>query len=148
MKRWKTAWLSVFMLFCAIYQSSAHSLVAEIRWVDVSNTVYRGLLVVNSNNAGHLYVLFYNYMVGNVQVVQNAYMSEGYDSYGNEAIYLNCSYPCVSNPYISYSADHFIFYDDGSVYTQDASGKWSTMVNYEVVPKSQWRAKYLEFGVN
>lgn len=127
--------------------AQAQSTVARISWLDIEQTRYDGLLVLYPNNQGQLFVHFYNPSVGNVVVAQNAQLSNTYDMYGNCTSFVYCSYPRTS-PYTPYTADNFVFYPNGAVYTQDYSGKWSTAVVYRVLPPNEWNDAYEDFGLN
>jgi len=139
--------LFIFLTFNVIGFSYAQSMVTEISWVDVEQTSYQGLLVLYPNNQGYFKVKFYNPTVGWVWVVQNAELRNNYDMYGNCTSYINCSYPQTS-PYVPYSADNFIIYPDGSMYTQDYYGKWSTLIVARVIPQGYWRDKFIEYRIN
>lgn len=131
------------MLFSAV--SHSQSMVAEINW-NTSNVYYHGLLILNPNNTGTFHVRFVNPYVGLVQVRQNAVLSNTYDLYGNCTSFVNCSYP-KTTPYVPYSADNFIFYPNGMVYTQDYQGKWSTAVACRSVARGEWDDLFEEFGL-
>lgn len=134
--------IALITTICLGFGANAQSLVAEIGWTDVENTYYQGVLVMYPNNQGTLYVWFYNPMVGNVAVAQSAVMSFDYDG----TAYVNCGNPST-NPYVPYAADNFIFFNDGSVFTQDYSGKYTTNVVYRVVPSNEWHSVFAKYGL-
>lgn len=144
MKRLILVLVAVFGLQWA---AQAQSLVARISWMDVEYTQYHGLLVLYPNNSGNLFVYFYNQTVGDVAVTQNARLHNSYDMYGNCTTYVYCSHPKTSSPFVSYSADNFVFFPNGGVFTQDYSGKWSTAVNCRVLPQDEWEEAYEDFGL-
>lgn len=125
------------LLICASFEANAQARVVEISWMDYEYTQYQGVIVMYANNKGMVYSRFYNPMVGTVYVSQQATLTNTYDYFGNCTSFINCSYPDTT-PYVPYSADNFAFFPDGSVYTQDYSGKWSTVVQYRIVPEYDW----------
>jgi len=141
----KSFLLGVIALFVS-YAASAQSTVAEIEWYS-QQSYYRGLLVLYPNNQGMFYVRYSLPGVGDIFVQQQAALTYTYDMYGNCTNYLYCANPSTV-PYTPYAADNFIFYPNGSVYTQDYAGNWSTAVQYRVVPPGQWAAVYRRFGLN
>lgn len=134
--------IALITTICFGLGANAQSLVAEIGWTDVDNIYYQGVLVMYPNNQGALYVRYYHPITGNVAVTQSAVMSSDYDG----TTYVCCGYP-NTNPYVPYTADNFIFFTDGSVYTQDYSGKYSTNVAYRVVPSNQWYGVFAKYGI-
>ena len=141
----KTLFLLLFSILL-IEKAHSQSMVTEISWYDSNYINYKGLLVLYPSNQGFLKVKYYLDGVGTVWVYQNATLTNRYDNYGNCTSYINCSYPkCYPN--IPYSADNFVVFPDGSMYTQDYSGNWSTLITAWVVNNSSWRSKFNEYGV-
>ncbi len=134
----KRLFLVVAALLLSAIGAKAQSSVVEISWMDHKRTVYQGVIVMN-NNQGRLYSKYYHPSAGTVYVSQQAVLSNNYDMYGNCISYIYCSHPNTT-PYVPYSADNFIFYPNGTVYTQDYSGKWSTVVQYRTVPPYSWES--------
>lgn len=127
------------LVFCGVCAANAQSRVVEISWMDHEYTQYQGVIVIYPDNSGMVYSRFYNPSVGTVYVSQSAILTNTYDYYGYCTSYVNCMYPSTT-PYVPYSADNFVFFPDGSVYTQDYSGKWSTAVQHRVVPQYNWNS--------
>lgn len=140
---------SLMFLFVSSVFSHCYSqsMVTEISWMDVEQTTYQGLLVLYPNNQGHFRVKFYHPVAGWVWVGQNATLTNQYDMYGNCTSFINCSYPQTS-PYVPYSADNFIVYPNGTMYTQDYQGKWSTRIVARVIQPVYWQSKFSEYGLS
>lgn len=141
----------LFILLFTILSCSikAQSSVTEIFWTMGDGDSYAALLVLYPNNYGVLKVKTYIYPVGQVWVLQDAKLTNTYDAWGNCTSYINCynvrTYPAL--PTGSYFADNFVIFPDRSMYTQDALGKWSTLINAFIIPQYNWRAKFNEYGL-
>lgn len=139
----------VAILFCSI-AVKAQTSVTEIFWTMQGGDSYQGLLVLHSNNLGFLKVKFYTYDFGWVWVLQDARLTNQFDAFGNCTSYINCynvrTVPAL--PPASYFADNFVIFPNGSMYTQDALGQWSTLIRAVVHPQYNWRNKFIEYGVN
>jgi len=135
----------LFLIFLSC-KSYGQSMVTEITWTDAEYTTYKGLLVLYPNNQGCFKVKFYNESVGWIWVYQNAVLNNQYDYYGNCTSFINCSYP-QAEPYVPYSADNFVVYPNGAMYTQDYSGKWSTLITAIVIQSQYWNRKFQEYGL-
>jgi len=123
----------------------AQSMVTEISW-NVYSQNYTGLLVLYPNNKGILKVKTFIAGTGWVWVQQDAVLTNQYDIYGNCTFYINCYNP-KTTPYVPWSADNFIIYPNGVMYTQDASGTWSTQIVAYVVQPINWQNKFKEYGI-
>lgn len=123
----------------------AQSNITEIVWNDCNGITYRGLMVLYPNNRGVFKVNYYTYITGWVWVQQDAYLTNTYDVYGCTS-YINCYNPRTV-PYTPYAADNFICYPNGAMYTQDAAGKWSTLITAYLIPPNNWRTKLSEYGL-
>lgn len=137
--------ICLFVVFGA-GKSFAQSTVMEISWTDVEYVNYKGLLVLYPNNQGFIKTKFYHAQIGDVWVSQNAVFSCQYDLMGNMTSYINCSYP-KTQPNVPYSADNFVIFPNGNMYTQDYSGKWSTLVTAVVIQPTYWSAKFREYKI-
>ncbi len=140
------------ILFLAVLSCSvkAQSSVTEIFWTMGDGDSYAALLVLYQNNSyGVLKVKTYIYPYGQVWVLQDAKLTNTYDTWGNCTSYINCynvrTYPAL--PTASYAADNFVIFPNGSMYTQDAFGKWSTLITAYIIPQYNWRAKMIEYGL-
>lgn len=133
----KRLFLMIVILVLSTSYIKAQVRVVEIRWIDCEQTTYQGVIVMDSDSQGKLYSKFYHPSAGIVYVSQQVTMSHNYDLFGNCTSYLYCSYPNTT-PYVPYTADNFIFYPNGAIYTQDYSGKWSTVVQQRLVPVDYW----------
>lgn len=136
--------LSVF--FLSVVCANAQSMVSEIKWTDADYVTYNGLLILYPDNSGIFVVKFYHPTYGIVYCRQNARLTNQFDMYGNCISFINCSYPRVT-PNLPYSADNFIVYPNGCMYTQDYSGKWSTLITHCVIQPQYWKAKYREYNI-
>ena len=136
------------LLFLLIFPtaSKAQSMVTEISW-NAYYTNYTGLLVLYPNNQGILKLHFYTPQTGVVWVEQDATLTNQYDIFGNCTSYINCRNPRTSANTIYY-ADNFIVYPNGSMYTQDAAGVWSTQIVAQVIPTYNWQAKMRQYNIN
>lgn len=140
----KKAVLMLFLLILPL-MVKAQSMVTEISW-NVYNQNYTGLLVLYSNNKGILKVKTFILGTGWVWVQQDAVLTNQYDMWGNCTSYINCYNP-KTTPYVPWAADNFVVYPNGAMYTQDASGTWSTRIVAYVVPTYNWQAKFREYGI-
>lgn len=140
-------YLIVVVLFLLPFYSFSQSMVSEITWTDSESTTYEGLLVLYPDNTGIFKVKFYNSVVGWVWVLQSAILTNRYDIYGNCTSFINCSYPRTS-PNVGYSADNFLVYPNGTMYTQDYQGKWSTLIYATIIQQRYWKSKFREYGLD
>lgn len=131
--------------FIAVHSAHAQLVVTEISW-RVYNQLYTGLLAIYPGDTGFFVVKFFNPQIGLVRVQQDASLTKKMDIYGNTTFYINCYNP-VAYPYVPYSADNFIMYPNGQIYTQDASGTWSTIVTQNVIKEEHWSIKLAEYGL-
>lgn len=138
--------ITVVALFLSFITAYGQSHVSEIRWIDSESTTYTGLLVLYPNNSGVFKVKFYHPSVGWIWIYQKAKLTNQFDNYGNCTSFINCSYPQAS-PNVPYSADNFIVYPNGAMYTQDYSGKWSTQIVSVVIAQQYWQRKFQEYGL-
>lgn len=118
----------------------------EIRW-NTNGVVYNGLLSFYNNGSGVFAVTYYLYPYGEIRVLQQAEMNFQYDAYGNCTTYIYCRNP-QSNPPLAYSADNFVIYPNGAMYTQDTSGRWSYAITANIIPRPSWRGKLREYGIS
>jgi len=145
----KKVFLGKMIVLCLLTMVSitcrGQSLVTEISW-NVYNQNYTGLLVLYPNNKGILKVKTFIAGTGWVWVQQDAMLTNQYDIYGNCTSYINCYNP-KTTPYVPWSADNFVIYPNGAMYTQDASGTWSTQIIAYVVQPNNWQNKFREYGI-
>ena len=148
-EKMKTVFLRKIIVLCLLTMMSvvckAQSMVTEISW-NVYNQNYTGLLVLYPNNRGTLKIKTFIAGTGWVWVQQDAVLTNQYDIYGNCTSYINCYKP-QTTPYVPWAADNFIVYPNGTMYTQDASGTWSTAIVAYVVPSNNWQNKFREYGI-
>lgn len=139
----------VFTLFILINigKCFSQSTVMEITWTDVEYVNYKGLLVLYPNNNGFIKIKYYLTGVGDVWVYQDAIFSYQSDYFGNITSYINCFNP-NTQPYTPYSADNFVIFPNGRMYTQDYSGKWSTLVSAVNISYAYWSMKFKEYNIN
>ncbi len=140
-----TKWVLGLLLFFLPLTTNAQQMVTEISW-NVYSQNYTGLLILDSDNTGILKIKSYFPQIGWVWIAQDAILTNQFDVYGNCTSYINCYNP-VTYPYVPYSADNFVVYPDGSMYTMDSSGTWSTMIVAYVVPQYSWATKFNEYGI-
>lgn len=124
----------------------AQSSVMEVSW-NVYTTNYTGLLVLYPNNQGVLKIKSYDPNVGVViWIEQDATLTNQYDVFGNCTSYINCRNPRTSAN-IVYYADNFVVFPNGSMYTQDAGGTWSTQIVAQMVPAYNWQTKMKQYNI-
>ena len=140
----KTVVLCLLVMMSVV--SKAQSMVTEISW-NVYNQNYTGLLVLYPNNTGILKVKTFVAGTGWVWITEDAVLTNQYDGWGNATSYINCYNP-KTTPYIPYAADNFLVYPNGNMFTQDASGTWSTSIAAYVVAAGNWQNKFREYGLN
>lgn len=140
----RKAFIMLFLLTIPLV-TKAQSVVTEISW-NVYNQNYTGLLVLYPNNKGILKVKTFIAGTGWVWVQEDAVLTKQYDMWGNCTSYINCYNP-KTNPYIPWAADNFVVYPNGTIYTQDASGTWSTQIVAYVVATNNWQNKFREYGI-
>ncbi len=144
---YKVAKTILVILLCALPQTAkSQSVVTEISW-NIYDQNYTGLLVLYPNNKGILKIKTFTAGVGWVWVLQDATLTNQYDVYGNCTSFINCRNPRTV-PYIPWAADNFVIYPNGSMYTQDASGTWSTQIVAYVVAPQYWKNKFQEYAIN
>lgn len=138
-----------FMVFASFSTQKAQAQsvnnMMEISWYAYGVT-YSGLMVTFTDNTGGFVVDFYHNGVGYVRVVQDVNVRYQYDAWGNCTTYLY-GYNAVSSPSVYYSPDSFVIYPNGMMYTQDASGVWSTMITARMVPSYQWSSTLRKYGL-
>ena len=137
--------LLIILSIPSIAKAQSITLVSEISW-NVYSQNYTGLLVLNQNNRGILRIKTYINGTGWVWIQEDAVLTNQYDIYGNCTSYINCYNP-KTIPYVPWAADNFVIYPNGTMYTQDASGTWSTMIAAYIVPEYNWQAKFNEYGI-
>lgn len=146
----KSVFLKVFclvMVSMVLFPTKAgcQSMVTEISW-NVYNQNYTGLLVLYPNNSGTLKIKTFIVGTGWVWVQQDAVLTNQYDYWGNCTSYINCYNP-KTTPYVPWAADNFVIYPNGAMYTQDASGTWSTQIVAYIVATQNWQSKFREYGI-
>ena len=127
-------------------QANRIRLMIEISWYAYGIN-YNGLMLTSTDNTGMFFVNYYLPNVGYIQVVQDVRIRNQYDRWGNCTTFLY-GYNVVSDPPVAYSPDNFIIYPNGSMYTQDNNGVWSTAIAARVVPENQWRTPMRKYGIN
>ena len=136
------------VLSFSIYEAKSQSSVTEITWTAADYIQYKGLLVLYPNNQGIFRVTYYLPTINSwVWVDQKAILSNTFDAYGNCTSYIHCSNP-RSIPNVPYAADAFVIFPNGNMYTQDSSGKWSTLIRGIMLQPQYWQAKFREYGFN
>lgn len=125
--------------------AKAQSLVMEVSW-NVYSQNYTGLLVMYPNNKGIFKLKTFIVNTGWVWVTQDAVLTNKYDLLGNCTSYINCYNP-KTNPYVPWAADNFVIFPNGSMYTQDASGTWSTQIVACLINAMYWQTKFKEYGI-
>lgn len=125
-------------------KADSQSMVTEISW-NVYTQNYKGLLVMYPNNRGILRVKTFIAGTGWVWVQEDAVRTNQFDSWGNCTTYINCYNP-KTVPYVPWSADNFVIFPNRAMYTQDASGTWSTQIGAYIVPAQYWPGKFREYG--
>lgn len=145
MKKLKLFFVAVVIAF-SIHGVKAQSSVTEISWTAPTGNYY-GLLVLYPSNQGTFIVKYYAHYTW-IRVVQDAMLTNQYDVFGNCTSFINCYNPraSINFPGETYFADSFIVYPDGSMYTQDAAGTWSTLITAYVVPPANWKSKFIEYN--
>ncbi|MEE0266585.1 MAG: hypothetical protein U0L65_04320 [Bacteroidales bacterium] len=124
----------------------AQSIVSEVSW-NFYGTSHKGLIVIYPNNMGFIKIKAYSSELGyTVWVLEDAMLTNQYDIYGNCTTYITCSNPRTV-PYVPWAADNFVIFPDGSMYTQDAAGAWSTYIAAYIVPPYEWQSKFREYGI-
>lgn len=137
--------ISILLFIMVTIGCRAQSMVTEISW-DIYDQNYTGLLVLYPNNRGTLKVKTFVPGTGWVKVTEDAVLTNQYDMWGNCTSFINCYNPRTT-PYVPWAADNFLVYPNGTMYTQDASGTWSTAIVAYVVPKYNWNDKFREYGI-
>ena len=117
------------------------STVMEIQW-EQSGITYTGLLLLYPNNTGCFKV---KYFYGSwIWCYQDARLTSTRDVFGNVTSYINCYNPKCALPY---AADNFVIYPNGNMYTQDAAGNWSTLIQAVIIDPRYWAIKKNEYGL-
>lgn len=129
-----------FPLIC-----KAQSSVMEVSW-NVYTTNYTGLLVLYPNNQGILKICSHDPNIGTIWIEQDATLTNQYDIFGNRTSYINCRNPRTSAN-IVYYADNFVIFPNGSMYTQDAGGTWSTQIVAQMIPTYNWQLKMKQYNI-
>lgn len=140
--------LIISVLLAILSTVKAQSTVMEIRWDDSMGIIYTGLVVLHPNNLGFIKIKYYVYPYGWVWCVQDIVRTFKSDVWGNVTTYLTGSNPRISDSRLGYAADVFIIYPNGAMYTQDASGQWSTKIRAVIIEPTFWKAKFNEYGLN
>lgn len=135
------------LFFVMLSAVKAQSSVMEIRWDDHMGITYTGLVVLHPNNLGFMKVKYNIYPYGWIWCVQDMERTVHRDPFGNITTYLTGSSPRISDSRLMYAADTFIIYPNGSMYTQDASGQWSTKIRATVIEPRFWIVKFNEYGL-
>lgn len=147
-KRW--VGLLTVLLFSSLsfqnVQAQEINIMMEISWY-VNGLNYNGLMVTYDDDTGDFIVNAYLPYVGYIQVFQDIRINTQCDGWGNCTTYFY-GYNAVSDPPIAYSPDNFVIFPDGTMFTQDDSGTWSTAITARVVPVSQWRTTLRKYGIN
>lgn len=125
--------------------AKAQSSVMEVSW-NVYTTNYTGLLVLYPNNQGVLKIRSYDPNIGTIWIEQDATLTNQYDVFGNCTSYINCRNPRTSAN-IVYYADNFVVFPNGSMYTQDAAGTWSTQIVAQMIPAYNWQTKMNQYNI-
>lgn len=135
------------MLFFASISTNAQQInvVSEISWY-AFGVNYTGLMVTFSDNSGVFIVDYYHSSVGYVRVVEAVNVRNEYDMWGNCTTYL-IGYNATPSKPVAYSPDSFVIFPNGSMYTQDASGTWSTAIVARVVPQYQWDGVFQKYDL-
>lgn len=137
---------ALVLVLAVITTCHAQSAVMEVSW-NAYATNYTGLLVLYPNNQGIFKLHFYDPYYGTVWVEQDAVLNNQYDMYGNCTSYIFCNNPRAS-AYINYSPDNFVVFPNGSMYTQDAAGVWSTLIVAQMIPAYNWPAKMRQYNIS
>ncbi len=146
MNAYKKLKLVIILIFFTIPMiCKAQSSVMEISW-NVYSSNYTGLLVLFPNNQGVLKICSYDPNIGTFWIEQDATLTNQYDMFGNCTSYINCRNPRTSANVIYY-ADNFVIFPNGSMYTQDASGTWSTQIVAQMIPTYNWQAKFEQYDI-
>ncbi len=135
----------MLILFTLPIVCKAQSSVMEVSW-NVYSTNYTGLLVLFPNNQGILKICSYDPTFGTTWIEQDATLTNQYDVFGNCTSYINCRNPRTSSN-IVYYADNFVIFPNGSMYTQDAAGTWSTQIVAQMIPSYNWQAKMKQYNI-
>lgn len=133
--------LATFVLILSLVSAKAQSTVMEIQWGQ-SGITYTGLLLLYPNNTGCFKV---KYFYGSwIWCYQDAKLTSTRDVFGNVTSYINCYNPKCALPY---AADNFVIYPNGNMYTQDAAGNWSTLIQAVIIDPRYWAIKKNEYGL-
>lgn len=139
--------LCVLLFFLSfVLKAQQINVVSEISWYAYGVT-YNGLMVTFTDDTGVFVVDFYSNSVGFVRVVQSVNVRNNYDAWGNCTTYLY-GYDAMPSKPIPYSPDSFVIFPNGTMYTQDASGIWSTAIVARVVPQYQWNNVFHKYGLD
>ena len=117
----------------------------EISWV-MGNINYTGLMVMKKEGNGVFVVKYMHPGRGIVRVRQDALLNNQYDMFGNCTSFIMCSNPQPSN--LGYSADYFCIQPNGSIFTMDAQGNWSTMIMATPIMPQFWLNKLQQYGLD
>lgn len=122
------------------------NVVSEISW-NAFGINYTGLMVTFTDNTGIFVVDYYLSYTGYVRVLQSVNVKNEYDMWGNCTTYL-LGYNAISSQPISYSPDSFVIYPNGTMFTQDSAGVWSTAIIARVVPQYEWDGAFRKYGLD
>lgn len=139
----KTVFLCLIVMLPLLCK--AQSTVTEVSWV-INGATHQGLLVLYPNNNGFLKIKVYVGGIGWVWVLEDAVFSSQGNVYGSSTFYINCYNPRTT-PYVPWAADNFVIYPNGSMFTQDAAGQWSTAIIANPVPVGSWQYKFREYNI-
>ena len=117
--------------------------IVEVQWTAPDYTIYRGLIAFLSDFTGMMKVTYYHPQYGTTWVTQRAKLTR----YADGSYIINCNNP--QGDYAStYSADNFKIFPNGTWYTQDNNGVWSTAIVAATVNSNYWSYKLNEYGFN
>ena len=116
---------------------------AEVQWTDASYMTYRALIVIMTDFSGLVKVKYVHPQLGLLWITEGATLT----NYTDGSSIINCYHP--QGDYASgYSADNFKIFPNGTWYTQDDMGAWSTAIVAASVGDSYWGTKLNEYGIN
>lgn len=115
----------------------------EVQWTDASYMTYRALIVIMTDFSGLVKVKYVHPQLGLLWITEGATLT----NYTDGSSIINCYHP--QGDYASgYSADNFKIFPNGTWYTQDDMGAWSTAIVAASVGDSYWGTKLNEYGIN
>ncbi|MCQ2307705.1 MAG: hypothetical protein MJ000_09125 [Bacteroidales bacterium] len=136
------------MLFVSSICANAQQInvVSEISW-NAFGVNYTGLMVTLTDNTGIFVVDYYHSSVGYVRVVQSVNVRNEYDMWGNCTTYL-FGYDAIPSEPVLYSPDSFVIFPNGTMFTQDSAGVWSTAIIARIVPQYEWDGAFRKYGLD